>query len=150
VAVPLIKEDTPMIQLIVGSEGKGKTKHLLDKVNEEIKEASGNIVFLDRSTKHMFELNNRVRLINVSEYDFENKSEFIGFIYGIISQDHDIEQMYIDGIMKIARLDKAGFEEVVAKLKDVSEKFGITIVISASIDSSEISASLKEYVIVAL
>ena len=139
-----------MIQLIVGSEGKGKTKHLLDKVNEEIKEASGNIVFLDRSTKHMFELNNRVRLINVSEYDFENKSEFIGFIYGIISQDHDIEQMYIDGIMKIARLDKAGFEEVVAKLKDVSEKFGITIVISASIDSSEISAALKEYVIVAL
>ena len=139
-----------MIQLIVGSEGKGKTKHLLDKVNEEIKEASGNIVFLDRSTKHMFELNNRVRLINVSEYDFENKSEFIGFIYGIISQDHDIEQMYIDGIMKIARLDKAGFEEVVSKLKDVSEKFGITIVISASIDSSEISDGLKEYVIVAL
>ena len=54
-----------MVQLIVGKEGKGKTKHLLDKVNEEIKEASGNIVFLDRSSKHMFELNNRVRLINV-------------------------------------------------------------------------------------
>ncbi len=139
-----------MIQLIVGSEGKGKTKHLLDKVNEEIKEASGNIVFLDRSTKHMFELNNRVRLINVSEYDFENKSEFIGFIYGIISQDHDIEQMYIDGIMKIARLDKEGFEEVVGKLKTISEKFNIKIVISASIDSAEISESLKEYVIVAL
>lgn len=139
-----------MIQLIVGSEGKGKTKHLLDKVNEEIKEASGNIVFLDRSTKHMFELNNRVRLINVSEYDFENKSEFIGFIYGIISQDHDIEQMYIDGIMKIARLDKEGFEEVVGKLKTISEKFNLKIVISASIDSAEISESLKEYVIVAL
>ena len=139
-----------MIQLIVGSEGKGKTKHLLDKVNEEIKEASGNIVFLDRSTKHMFELNNRVRLINVAEYDFENKSEFIGFILGIISQDHDIQQMYIDGIMKIARLDKAGFEEVVSKLKGVSEKFGLDIVISASIDSSEISDELKQYVIVAL
>ncbi|MCR4755460.1 MAG: twitching motility protein PilT [Lachnospiraceae bacterium] len=139
-----------MIQLIVGSEGKGKTKHLLDKVNEEIKEASGNIVFLDRSTKHMFELNNRVRLINVTEYEFENKSEFIGFILGIISQDHDIQQMYIDGIMKIAKLDKQGFEEVVAKLKDVSEKYGLDIIISASIDSSEISEKLKEYVIVAL
>ena len=139
-----------MIQLIVGSEGKGKTKHLLDKVNEEIKEASGNIVFLDRSTKHMFELNNRVRLINVSEYDFENRSEFIGFIYGIISQDHDMEQMYIDGIMKIAKLDVQGFTDVVTKLKDVSEKFNINIVISASIDPSEVDASLKEYVIVAL
>lgn len=139
-----------MIQLIVGSEGKGKTKHLLDKVNEEIKEASGNIVFLDRSTKHMFELNNRVRLINVSEYDFENKSEFIGFIYGIISQDHDIQQMYIDGVMKIAKLDKAGFEEVVLKLKGISEKFGIDIVVSASIDSAELTDTLKEYVIAAL
>ena len=139
-----------MVQLIVGNKGKGKTKVLLEKVNSEVKKTSGNIVYLDSNTKHMFELNNRVRLINVSEYDFENKSEFIGFIYGIISQDHDIEQMYIDGIMKIAKLDKAGFEEVVTKLKEVSEKFGITIVISASIDSSEISESLKEYVIVAL
>ncbi|MBR6238473.1 MAG: twitching motility protein PilT [Lachnospiraceae bacterium] len=139
-----------MIQLIVGSEGKGKTKHLLDKVNEEIKVASGNIVFLDRSTKHMFELNNRVRLVNVSEYDFENKSEFIGFIYGIISQDHDIEKMYIDGIMKIAKLDKAGFEEIVGKLKEVSEKFGLDIIISASIDSSEVSDSLKDMILIAL
>lgn len=139
-----------MIQLIVGSEGKGKTKHLLDKVNEEIKVATGNIVFLDRSTKHMFELNNRVRLVNVSEYDFENKSEFIGFIYGIISQDHDIEKMYIDGIMKIAKLDKAGFEEIVGKLKEVSEKFGLDIIISASIDSSEVSDNLKDMILVAL
>ena len=82
-----------MIQLIVGEEGKGKTKHLLDKVNNEIKEATGNIVFLDRSSKHMFELNNKVRLINVSEYDFADVSEFIGFIYGITSQDHDMQQM---------------------------------------------------------
>ncbi len=139
-----------MVQLIVGSEGKGKTKHLLEKVNEDVKTASGNIVFLDRSTKHMFELNNRVRLINVSEYDFENRSEFIGFIYGIISQDHDIQQIYIDGVMKIARLDKQGFEDVVAKLKTISEKFGIDIIVSASIDSAEVPESIKELVIVAL
>ncbi|MCR5398785.1 MAG: twitching motility protein PilT [Lachnospiraceae bacterium] len=139
-----------MIQLIVGSEGKGKTKHLLDKVNEEIKEASGNIVFLDRSTKHMFELNNRVRLINVTDYDFENKSEFVGFIYGIISQDHDIQKIYIDGIIKIARLDKAGFEELVKKFEGISDKFGIDIVVSASIDAGELSEDIKKHVIVAL
>ena len=57
-----------MVQLIVGNKGKGKTKHLLDKVNSEVKNISGNIVYLDKSTKHMYELNNKVRLINVSEY----------------------------------------------------------------------------------
>ena len=47
-----------MIQLIVGNEGKGKTKEMLERVNSEIKEASGNIVYLDKNTKHMYELNN--------------------------------------------------------------------------------------------
>lgn len=139
-----------MIQLIVGEEGKGKTKHLLDKVNSEIKEATGNIVFLDRSSKHMFELNNKVRLINVSEYDFEDVSEFIGFIYGITSQDHDMQQMYIDGIMKLAKLDKDSLVTVVKRLEKISEKFGFDIIISASIDESKLSDDLKKLVIVSL
>ena len=139
-----------MIQLIVGEEGKGKTKHLLDKVNNEIKEATGNIVFLDRSSKHMFELNNKVRLINVSEYDFADVSEFIGFIYGITSQDHDMQQMYIDGIMKLAKLDKDSLEVVVKRLEKISEKFGFDIIISASIDESKLSDDLKKLVIVSL
>ena len=139
-----------MIQLIVGEGGKGKTKHLLDKVNNEIKEATGNIVFLDRSSKHMFELNNKVRLINVSEYDFADVSEFIGFIYGITSQDHDMQQMYIDGIMKLAKLDKDSLEVVVKRLDKISEKFGFDIIISASIDESKLSDDLKKLVIVSL
>lgn len=139
-----------MVKLIVGLEGKGKTKHLLDMVNEEIKTASGNIVFLDRSTKHMFELNNKVRLINVSEYDFDDCSEFVGFIYGILSQDHDIQQMYIDGLIKIAKHDKAAFFNIVRKLDTVSEKFGFEIICSASIDESELEEDLKKMVIVSL
>ena len=58
-----------MIQIIAGKKGKGKTKHLLDKVNAEVKEVHGNIVYLDKSSKHMYELNNKVRLIDTSEFD---------------------------------------------------------------------------------
>ena len=82
-----------MVQLIVGKKGKGKTKQLLDKVNAAIKSADGNIVYLDKSTKHMFELNNKIRLIDVSAYPLKNSDEFIGFICGIISQDHDLQEM---------------------------------------------------------
>ena len=57
-----------MVQLIVGEKGKGKTKYLLDKVNNEVKNVKGSIVYLDKSAKHMFELNNKVRLINVLDY----------------------------------------------------------------------------------
>ncbi len=139
-----------MVQFIVGEKGKGKTKELLGRVNSEIKKVSGNVCYLDKSTKHMFELNNKVRLINVSEYDFENSSEFIGFIYGIISQDHDIEQMYIDGLMKIARLTKEAFEEIVERFENISDKFDLKIIVSASIDKSELSPEIQEKVIVAL
>ena len=76
-----------MVELIVGKKGKGKTKVLLDKVNGAVKDANGSIVYLDKSTKHMYELNNKVRLINVKDYGIENCDEFVGFICGIISQE---------------------------------------------------------------
>ena len=94
-----------MIQLIVGKKGKGKTKHLLDKVNTCVKEVTGNIVYLDKSTKHMFELNNKVRLINVADYCITNSDEFIGFLLGILSQDHDLEQIYLDSFLEITCLE---------------------------------------------
>ena len=72
-----------MVQLIVGKKGKGKTKHLLDKVNTEVQSVSGNIVYLDKSTKHMYELNNKIRLIDLSSYMITNSDEFLGFISGI-------------------------------------------------------------------
>ena len=98
----------------------------------------------------MFELNNRVRLINVSEYDFENSSEFVGFIYGIVSQDHDMQQMYIDGIMKIARLKPEELLGIITKFDKISEQFDFDMIISASIDKSELVGELQEKVIVAL
>ena len=98
-----------MVQLIVGNKGKGKTKQLLDRVNSAIKEANGNIVYLDKSSKHMYDLNNKVRLIDVSTYPLRNCSEFIGFVCGIVSQDHDLEQMYLDSFLKIAQLERAGY-----------------------------------------
>ena len=139
-----------MVELIVGKEGKGKTKQLLEKVNSEIKTASGNIVFLDRNDKHMFELNNKVRLVNVTEYDFKNSSEFIGFVCGILSQDHDIESMYFDAVLKLAKLDKDGLTEVVKRLDVIGEKFNVKFTASVTLDASEIDESIKEHIVVEL
>jgi len=139
-----------MIQLIVGNKGKGKTKYLLDKVNTEVKTVSGNIAYLDKSTKHMYELNNKVRLIDVSEYLVTNSDEFVGFICGIISQDHDLEQMYFDSFLKIACLEGKDITAVLDKIDKVSETFKVDFVISISIDESEIPESVKSKIIVSL
>ena len=42
-----------MVQLVVGQKGKGKTTEILMRANEEIKTATGNIVFLDRNSAHI-------------------------------------------------------------------------------------------------
>ncbi|MBO5335587.1 MAG: twitching motility protein PilT [Lachnospiraceae bacterium] len=139
-----------MVQLIVGKKGKGKTKHLLDKVNNEVKNISGNIVYLDKSTKHMYELNNKVRLIDVSEYVIENNSEFLGFVCGIISQDHDLQQMYFDSFLKIAALENADILATVEKLDKISELFHVDFILSVSLDEAELPESLKSKVIVSL
>lgn len=139
-----------MVQLIVGRKGKGKTKQLLDKVNSEIKEISGSIVYLDKSTQHMYELNNKVRLIDVSQYMIENSSEFLGFVCGIISQDHDLEQMYFDSFLKISALDGQDIVPAVEKLDKISKAFGVDFILSVSVDEEELPESLKDKIAVSL
>ena len=139
-----------MVQLIVGKKGKGKTKQLLDKVNSEVKDIAGSIAYLDKSTKHMYELNNKVRLIDVSRYMIENESEFLGFVCGIISQDHDLEQMYFDSFLKIAALEDKDITAVVEKLERMSDFFQMDFILSVSRDESELPESVKDKIIVSL
>lgn len=139
-----------MVQLIVGNKGKGKTKYLLDKVNTEVKTEAGNITYLDKSTKNMFELNNKVRLINVSDYMITNSDEFIGFIRGIISQDHDLQQMYFDSFLKIACLEGKDVVPVINELEKISETFKIDFILSISIEEKELPEDIKSKIIVSL
>ena len=141
-----------MIQIIAGNKGKGKTKHLLDKVNTEIKSVHGNIVYLDKSSQHMYELNNRVRLIDASEFMIDNSDAFVGFICGIISQDHDLEQMYLDSFLKVAKLEdsKENVGPMLEKLTAIGEKYGVTFVLSISMDGHELPENVQDKIIVSL
>lgn len=139
-----------MVELIVGKKGKGKTKVLLDRVNGAVKKANGSIVYLDKSTKHMYELNNKVRLIDVSSYPLKNADEFVGFICGIISQDHDLEQIYLDSFLKVSKLEDADVTDTLDQLDKIGEKYGISIVVSISLDKEEIPEALQDKIAVAL
>ena len=139
-----------MIQIIAGKKGKGKTKHLLDKVNAEVKEVHGNIVYLDKSSKHMYELKNKVRLIDTSEFGLSSSDGFIGFICGILSQDHDLEQMYLDSFLKLACLEGADIEETYKTLETISEKYHVKFVLSISMNAADLPECAKESVVVSL
>lgn len=140
-----------MIEIICGVKGKGKTKELLERVNASVQTASGNVVYLDKSQKHMFELNNKVRLINVMDYPVTNCDEFLGFISGIISQDNDLEEMYLDSFLTIASLEtESEITKAIEKLDVISEKYKVRFVLSVSKDEEDLPACAKAKVVSAL
>ena len=139
-----------MIQIIAGEKGKGKTKHLLDRVNESVKSATGNIVYLDKNQKHMYELSNKVRLINVSDYLISNCDEFLGFLCGILSQDHDLEEMYLDSFLTIAVMKDEEITHVITKLEEISSKFHVNFVLSISRNERDLPECTKGKFIVSL
>ena len=138
-----------MIEIICGEKGKGKTKELLDKVNSAVGTQSGNIVYLDKSQKHMYELNNKIRLINVMDFPIDNCDEFLGFICGIVSQDHDLDEMYLDSFLTIASIDdENGITKAIEKLDVISEKFKVKFVLSVSRDINRLPECAKAKVII--
>ena len=135
-----------MVQLVVGERGKGKTKCMLDSVNQKVKEANGNIAYLDKSQKHMYDLSTKVRLIDVSEFPISNAYEFLGFICGIISEDHDLEWMYFDSFLTIASAKEDELEFIVEKLEQISTKFTVNFILCISLAEESLSASLRDKV----
>ena len=139
-----------MVQIISGKKGKGKTKYLLDSVNGAVASAQGSVVYLDKTAKHMYELSNKVRLINVSDYGINSYDAFIGFVSGIISQDHDLEQIYLDSFLKVSKLEDADVTDTLEQLNKISEKYGISVVVSISLDKEELPEALQDKIAVAL
>ena len=140
-----------MIEIIAGEKGKGKTKELLAKVNHSFTAASGNIVYLDKSQKHMYELNNKVRLINVMDYPIDNCDEFLGFLCGIVSQDHDLEEMYLDSFLTIAFTETDDeIQHAIEKLDIISEKYNVKFILSVSRDESRLPECAKAKIVISL
>ena len=139
-----------MIEIICGEKGKGKTKVLLDKVNSSVATAAGNVVYLDKSQKHMYELNNKVRLINVTDFPVTNCDEFLGFICGIVSQDHDLQEMYLDSFLTIANIADGQINHAIEKLDIISEKYNVKFVLSISRNEADLPECAKAKIIVSL
>ena len=136
-----------MIQLIIGEKGKGKTKILLGKANSEFKERSGNVVYIDKSNQHMYELNNRVRLIDITKFPVTNFDHLFGFLCGLISRDSDLQLVYLDSFLKIANLTPENVGPALDKIIRISDLYQVDFVLSISIKAEELPEVYKEYVI---
>ena len=140
-----------MVEIIAGEKGKGKTRQLLDRVSADVKKSSGSLIFIDKSKQHMFDLDSKVRLINMEDFDMSTTGEFLGFLAGIISSNRDIEKIYLDSFLTLAFIDTSeGLDDAVDKLTNLSEKFDTDFLLSVSKNESDLPASVTEKIIVSL
>ena len=139
-----------MIRLIAADTGAGKTKTLIARANESLKSTNGHIVYLDIDDSHMFDLRHEIRYINVTEYPIQNESEFFGFMCGILSEDADIDEIYIDGLLRLCHIpmDNERVDHLVERLRLLSDKFNVKFIISISADINKLPDDLKDYLMV--
>ena len=126
-----------MIELLIGKKGTGKTKALIENVNNAAMVVKGNVVFVSDDTRRsMHDIKSKVRMADTKDFELKSYSEFLGFICGIISRDYDITNIFVDGIIKIIGSDSLdGFEEFLSRLETISQNLNISFVISVSIDA---------------
>ena len=139
-----------MVQLIVGEKGKGKSKYLLNLVEENLKTAEGNSIYIDDSTKYMYTLSREVRLINFKDYEIKNRYEALGFIAGCLALDHDIQYVYFDNFR---RLTGASFEEMdstIKRMEELSEICDVTFIAAVSGSKSDFPEEVQKYISVEL
>ena len=135
-----------MIKLVVGKNGSGKTKTMLDSIAQAVQEENGNVLFVCNSARHMLEVTYEVRLVDVSTADTETFRLFKAFIMGMLSQNYDISHIFIDSLFKIVPDDKDGLACFIEKLEEISKESNVKFTICISADKSELPDSIHKYI----
>lgn len=136
-----------MVKFILGVKGSGKTKRMIDLANESDRTSKGNVVYIDRDRNHIYDLNRNIRLIETGEFQLENLKSFYGFICGVISQDFDIEHVFIDGQKIVSNAEDECLETFVKNLEKLNERFGMDFIVSCSRSPEGMPEFLKSYLI---
>ncbi len=139
-----------MVQIIAGRKGKGKTKYLLGNANEAIRSTDGTIVYLDKSTQHIHELDNKIRLINTTDYPIASTEAFIGFVCGLAASDYDLQEIYVDSFLKLAHVTPETCAPAVEQLNVISEQNHVKLVLSVSEDEENLPEELKDKIVISL
>ncbi len=137
-----------MIQIQIGEKGEGKTKRLIDMSNEAGKLSDGHIVFIDDDNRHMYDLHYNIRFVDTTGFVMEDQRIFFGFICGILSQDGDIEKIYIDGLNNIIKyMTDDDLFAFINELERLSEKANVDFIMTISRNKETVPEAIKSYLI---
>ncbi len=133
-----------MINLIPGKKGTGKTKVLVDAIESSVKNATGDVVCIERGMKLTYDLPHKVRLVDAEEYGINSYDAFYGFVAGVLAGNYDIQEIFVDGILRIGGRDYEAFGNMIEKVAMLAKD--IKIVFTVSADPEELPAKVKAFI----
>jgi hypothetical protein len=133
-----------MVTLIAGKKGSGKSKEIVKQANDELNSTKGNMIFIDDDNRPMYELHHDIRFINLSEFPITNSCEFLGFICGLISNNYDIEKVFIDGIMNTVKMTSQELADWFVRIEDIATAYDINFIITLNYEN-EIPEGLHRF-----
>ena len=132
-----------MIKLFIGAKGSGKTKTLIELVNNAVATSNGSVVCIEKGNKLKLDITYKARLIDTDAYGIVDATSLYGFIAGILASNSDITDLFIDSSLKICGNDVVAFEEMLKKLDPITKD--VNLVMTASIAVEECPDAIKAY-----
>jgi hypothetical protein len=133
-----------MINLIPGKKGTGKTKILVDAIVKASEEATGNVVCIERGMKLTYDIPSKVRLVDAEEYGITSYDAFYGFVAGLLAGNYDIQEIFVDGILRIGGRDYDALGAMLEKVSVLAKDVKLTFTVSADVD--ELPEKVKAYI----
>ena len=137
-----------MVQILAGEKGEGKTKKLIAMANEAGKSANGSVVFVDDDNSRMYDLHYSVRFVDTPKFIMEDPQVFRGFVCGILSQNSDIEKIYIDGLNHIVdKVSDADLVKFIEELEKTSAEAETDMIMIISRKQDLLPAEVQKYLV---
>ena len=141
----IAKEEIPMIHVIMGLKGSGKTKKLIEAINEAVASAHGDVVCIEYGKKLTYDVTYKVRLVDSQEYGISSPEMLKGFLSGLHAGNFDITNVFIDNLYKTIGQDQAANEAFVDWVADFAKENTMEITMTISADPAAASDAMKKY-----
>ena len=136
-----------MIKLIVGNKGSGKTKTLINMVNDAVKTTKGNVVCVEKGNVLTYDISHQARLVDIDHYAVTGFDAFYGFFCGLFAGNYDITEVFVDATFKVGGKDFEAFAKMIDKLVAITGDNGATMTFTVSCDKTDLPERIHQYII---